>query len=77
MTPDYFKTLREGIGTDVEVAAQMETTRSTIHRWENGKREIPGPARVLIQILADRAAAERQAEAIEVRRLERTRERAG
>lgn len=75
MTPDEFKTLREDIGTDTEVAEQMETTRSTIHRWENGKREVPGPARVLIRILAERARAERQAETVQVRRTERERER--
>lgn len=76
MTPDDFKKMREAIGTDTEVAEQMETTRSTIHRWENGKREIPGPARVLIRILHDKALVERQAEMVEVRRLERTREKA-
>lgn len=76
MTPDDFKRLREAIGPDTEVAELMETTRSTIHRWENGKREIPGPARVLIRILAERAIADRQAETVEVRRLERQREKA-
>ena len=75
MTPDEFKRHRETIGSDTEVAEQMETTRSTIHRWENGKREIPGPARVLVRILAERAEAERQAETIQVRRTERERER--
>lgn len=75
MTPDDFKRMREEIGTDTEVAEAMETTRSTIHRWENGKREVPGPARVLIRILAERARAERAAEAAQVRRTERERER--
>ena len=76
MTPDDFKRMRETIGTDNEVADAMETTRSTIHRWENGKREIPGPARVLIRILAERAATERAAETVQVRRTERERQAA-
>ena len=75
MTPEYFKTLRETIGSDTEVADAMETTRSTIHRWENGKREIPGPARVLIRILAERAEAERLAERAQVIKTAKQRER--
>lgn len=75
MTPDEFKKHREAIGSDTEVADAMETTRSTIHRWENGKREIPGPARVLIRILAERAEAERLAERAQVIKTAKQRER--
>lgn len=76
MPGHIFRKYREMIGTDTEVADQMETTRSTIHRWENDKREIPGPARVLIRILAEKALAEQEAEAAEVRRLEKAKGRA-
>lgn len=73
MTPREFESLRTSIGSVEEVAEAMEVGRVTVYRWETGKREIPGPARVLIRILAERAAAELAAEQAQVRKSTRAR----
>lgn len=69
MTPAEFSELRQAIGSPEEVARMMECGREAIWRWENGKRAIQGPIRVLIRILAKQAQDEKEAEAAEVRRL--------
>lgn len=68
-----FGTLRKSLGDPQEVADMMETGRSTIWRWEGGKRPVPGPARVLIRLLAIENEHERRREAKEVARIKRLR----
>ena len=54
-----------------ELERAMEVERVTVWRWETGKREIPGPARVLVRILAAQARAELAAERAQVRKSEK------
>ena len=79
MTADEFDKLCATIaGTadpagDVQVAEAMETHRTSVRRWREGARSIPGPARVLARILADRAQAEADEEARQVRKTAKVR----
>lgn len=77
MTADDFAALAAEIGDDNDVAAAFEVNRVTVHRWKTGKRDIPGPARVLARILGEHARKDRQAEEAEVARLEKLRARSG
>lgn len=61
MTSLEFQALREQIGTQDEAAAEMETNRRTIGRWERGERTIPGVAAVCVRMLAERAQARKAA----------------
>ncbi len=61
MTPAEFTALRERIGTQDEAAAEMESNRRTIGRWERGERTIPGVAAVCVRLLAERAEARKAA----------------
>ena len=54
-----FVRLREAIGTQVEVAIELQTARRTLGRWERGDRPVPGIAAVAIRLLAEKAAARR------------------
>lgn len=56
---------------DQAVAEAMQSHRTTVRRWRNGKRAIPGPAQVLAPILAKRAEAEAAEEARQVRKTKR------
>lgn len=60
---------------DAEVARHMGNNRATVHRWKKGTRTVTGPAAVLAQTLAAMAAREAEAEAAEIRRIERLREK--
>lgn len=57
MTAAEFMAHREAIGTQAEVAEQMETARKTVGRWERGERPVPGVASVCIRLLRARAEA--------------------
>lgn len=59
MTPVEFGRLRQQIGTQEEVADEMQTARRTLGRWESGERPVPGVAAVCIRELAKGAAARR------------------
>lgn len=69
MTKDEFAALCDDIGPDDgAVALAMETHRTTIGRYRDGSRAIPGPVRVLAKILAERGRAEAEEEARQVAR---------
>jgi ribose 1,5-bisphosphokinase PhnN len=69
MTKDEFSALCDDIGaSDEEVAKAMETHRTTIGRYRDGTRSIPGPVRVLARILAERGREEREEERRQVAR---------
>ena len=53
MTPAEFKAARHKLGFSVRrCAEELSVTPRTIRRWEDGTRDIPGPAVVLIRLLA-------------------------
>lgn len=54
MTPDDFRKARRKLGlSQAQVAALLEVASDrTVRRWEDGEREIPGPAAVLMRWLA-------------------------
>jgi hypothetical protein len=58
---------------DIDLATAFETHRSTIRRWRDGERTVPGPARVLARILADRAQVEAAEERRQVERTQKVR----
>lgn len=54
MTPSTFKAYRQQLGlTQAGLAALMRCDARTIRKWEGDEREIPGPAEVAIEALAD------------------------
>ena len=61
---------------DVTIAEAFETHRSTVRRWRDGDRAVPGPARVLARILAKQAEAEAAEERRQVAASERARAKA-
>ena len=53
MGPEEFRQIRRELGkTQTEMAAIMGAGLRTVTHWENGDREIPGPAVVLARLLA-------------------------
>jgi DNA-binding transcriptional regulator YiaG len=55
MTAAEFERNRMAIGTQAEVADQMQTARKTVGRWERGDRPVPGVASVCIRLLRAQA----------------------
>jgi len=53
MTPNEFKAIRRALGLSVKRTASLLGVASerTVRRWEQGDREIPGPAIVLMRLL--------------------------
>lgn len=47
-----FVKIRETIGTQADVATELETARRTFGRWERGERPVPGIAAAAIKLLA-------------------------
>ena len=39
--------------TQDQLAKALESDIRTVRRWENGEREIPGPARVAMRLMLD------------------------
>lgn len=60
MSAMEFAILRESIGTQQEVATELQTARKSIGRWERGDRPVPGIAAAAIKLLADVAKARRE-----------------
>jgi len=54
-TPEGFKTARKKLGLSQNALARLFRVSSgrTIRKWENGERDIPGPAQVLMDWLAN------------------------
>ena len=54
MTPDEFREARRKLGLSQQQLAELMCVQSgrTIRRWENGERDIPGPAQVLLALWA-------------------------
>lgn len=67
MTKDEFAALAASIGDDLAVADAMGSHRTTVARWKEGKRPIPGPVRVLVRLLAAQAEADLVEERRQVR----------
>lgn len=52
MTPTEFKDARISLGLSVESCASvLQVTGRSVRRWEDGTRDIPGPAKVLMRWL--------------------------
>lgn len=54
MTPAEFRSIRVQLGLSQSGLARLFRVQSdrTIRKWEAGERDIPGPAQVLIRLLA-------------------------
>jgi DNA-binding transcriptional regulator YiaG len=51
MTPDELRAIRAELGlTQKEVAIKLGAALDTVKKWEQGKREIPGPAAELARL---------------------------
>ena len=54
MTPAAFRAWRQGLGlTAMGAAVALGVAVSTIYRWENGSRPVPGPVAKLCGLLCD------------------------
>jgi putative transcriptional regulator len=54
ITPSRFRTMRKRLGlSQKKLSKWFGTSDQSVARWEKGKSEIPGPARVLIWLLYD------------------------
>ena len=62
-----FLALRESVGTQADVAVELQTARRTVGRWERGDRPVPGIAAVAMTLLADKARLRRELTAAAVR----------
>jgi len=52
MTPDELKFVRRKLGLSVTgLAIVLRATPRSVRRWEDGTRDIPGPAQVLLMWL--------------------------
>ena len=52
MQPEDFKTIRRDLGLSVtQIATVLRVTPRSVRRWEDGTRDIPGPAQVLVEAL--------------------------
>jgi len=52
MTPDELKFVRHELGLSVAgLAIVLRVTPRSVRRWEDGTRDIPGPAQVLLMWL--------------------------
>lgn len=67
MSAMEFTMKRESIGTQADVAIELQTARRTVGRWERGERPVPGIAAVAITLLAEKAALRRDLTAAAVR----------
>ncbi|MCW5615839.1 MAG: helix-turn-helix domain-containing protein [Rhodocyclaceae bacterium] len=58
MTPDELRAIRNQFGlSQSELAALLKVSDGrTVRRWEAGDRDIPGPAIVLLRLLAKKPA---------------------
>lgn len=64
-----FSALCADIGPDdAAIAKAMETHRTSIGRYRDGSRAIPGPVRVLVRILAAQARAEKAIDEVAAKR---------
>ena len=59
MSPEAYKSTREKIGTQAEVARMLETARETIARRETGKDRITREAALAIEALSNRPKNQR------------------
>lgn len=54
MAPAQLKAYRQQLGlTQSGLAALLRCDARTVRKWEAGDREIPGPAEVAVEALAD------------------------
>jgi len=55
MTRHEFRAARFALGLSLnECASLLHVAGRTVRRWEDGQRDIPGPAQVLMKALVER-----------------------
>ena len=60
MTPADAKLCRRQLGLSVDGLARVQkTTGRSVRRWEDGSREVPGPADVLLTLLSNHIVVRR------------------
>ncbi len=62
MTPQEFEAARKQLGlSETALARLFKVGDRTVRRWEDGEKDIPGPAQVLISLLVKSPEARRLA----------------
>lgn len=60
MTPKEFENARKTLGlSEAAVAVIFKVGDRTVRRWEDGEKDIPGPAQVLVSLLVRSPEARR------------------
>jgi DNA-binding transcriptional regulator YiaG len=60
VTPAEAKLARRQLGLSVDgLARVLKTTGRSVRRWEDGTREVPGPADVLLTLLMNHRVVQR------------------